>query len=633
MINTDLINNYSQFFKNGYIENEVLFGSNWELFWNFAAERRFQLQFYPFEKDSNVLLIGDSFSALAGILLDKCAAVDSLLDFSDAREIKNKCKIAKLRFPGLNILDKIPDAYGTQKYKYIILNISELDYVEGYVSLVLNIMPENCKLLICAEGNFNDEIKKVLLANGISKHQQFDPLCNGMLVIECTKVGDLVSENQLDWTEYKSLGDGYYRSPLLDSRWIQKHVFPIFYDKCKDQDFDLIEDVKKVQLDLLSKLLDVCAKNNLKIYPIYGTLLGLVRDGGYIKGDDDIDVALMRDDYDKLLSLQNQFTDKYFLQTGANDDCFFGGYARLRNTQTTAIIPPNWWKNCCEGIGIDIFPLDYASRDKKKEAARLRKIRFYQRLLYADSYGFFANFMDMSLLKWKFYKYLGKLFGRKKMLEGLESVLKAGDKHNSQLSVYTRYRNGQLSEQAYFSKALFGNTVELNYEGIVLSAPVGFDQLLKLFYGDEYNSQYGFNEAKIRHGFYNVSVPYQVYKKRFGGLKHPSAIKEPVILFGDGSVFKACLSYYKTRVNIAHLVLLPGYQKEDLNLPVKTWDEFEKLGLEKSSYRAIICSNDVRYAEKVLTDKGFCDYYIFYHERKWMLYANQSQIIKEIQNL
>ena len=48
MINTDLINNYSQFFKNGYIENEVLFGSNWELFWNFAAERRFQLQFYPF---------------------------------------------------------------------------------------------------------------------------------------------------------------------------------------------------------------------------------------------------------------------------------------------------------------------------------------------------------------------------------------------------------------------------------------------------------------------------------------------------------------------------------------------------------------------------------------------------------
>ena len=173
----------------------------------------------------------------------------------------------------------------------------------------------------------------------------------------------------------------------------------------------------------------------------------------------------------------------------------------------------------------------------------------------------------------------------------------------------------------------------MNYEGIVLSAPVGFDQLLKLFYGDEYNSQYGFNEAKIRHGFYNVSVPYQVYKKRFGGLKHPSAIKEPVILFGDGSVFKACLSYYKTRVNIAHLVLLPGYQKEDLNLPVKTWDEFEKLGLEKSSYRAIICSNDVRYAEKVLTDKGFCDYYIFYHERKWMLYANQSQIIKEIQNL
>ena len=87
------------------------------------------------------------------------------------------------------------------------------------------------------------------------------------------------------------------------------------------------------------------------------------------------------------------------------------------------------------------------------------------------------------------------------------------------------------------------------------------------------------------------------------------------------------------RVNIAHLVLLPGYQKPDISLIAETWEEFERLGLEKSSYRAIICSNDVRYAEKFLKDKGFSDYYIFYHDRDWMLYANQSQILKDIQDL
>lgn len=632
MINTNLIINYSHFFKNGYIENDLLFGNRWELFWNFSSERRFQLQFYPFEKDSKVLLLGDSFSALAGILLEKCTVVDSLLDFSDTKDLKVKCQIAKIRFLGLNILDKIPNVSEVQKYNYIVLNISELDFVEGYISIVLNIMPENCRLLICTEGNLYDEIRKVLLNNGIIKYQQFDPLCNGMLVIECTKGEGLVSEDHLNWAGYKSLGD-YYRSPLFNSRWIQKHGFPIFYDKCKDQDFDLIEDVKKVQIDLLSKLLDVCKQNNIMVYPIYGTLLGLVRDGGYIEGDDDIDVAIMREDYDRLISLQKQFTGKYFLQTGANDDCFFGGYAKLRNIQTTAIIPQNWWKNCCEGISIDIFPLDYARSDKKKEVARLKKIRFYQRLLYANSYGFFANFMDMPFLKWKFYKYLGKLLGRKKMLTGLDGEFKAGDKQNSQLSVYTRYRNGQYKGQVYFPKSLFEKIIKLNFEGVLLPVPTGFDQLLKLFYGDNYNSQHGFIEWKRRHGFYNTLIPYPVYKKRFGGLKHPATIKEPIVLFGDGSVFKACLSYYKTRVNIAHLVLLPGYQKSGLDLNVKTWDEFEKLGLGRSTYRAIICSNDARYAEKILTDKGFYDYYIFYHNRDWMLCANQSQIFREIQVL
>ena len=631
--NTRLILNYSEFFKDGYIDNDLLFGSNWELFWNFSSVRRFQLQFYPFDKGENALLLGDSFSALAGVLLEKCAAVDTIPDFSEVGELQHKNQIARLRFPQLNILDKIPNTADAERYKYLILNISAPEFLEGYFSLAINIMPENGRLLICIEGNSYDKAKRVLLANGITKYQQFDPLCNGMLVIECTKQGELSVEEQLDWSGYKSLGDGYYRSPLLDSKWVQKNGFPIFDDNCEDQDFDLIKDVKKVQIDLLAKLSDVCKKNNLTIYPIFGTLLGLVRDGGYIDGDDDIDVALMREDYDKLISLQDQFAGDYFLQTYANDNCFFGGYAKLRNTKTTAIHPQNWWADCCEGICIDIFPIDSVCKNGKEEKKRLKRIRFYQRLLYANSYGTFAEFADMPLLKWKFYKYLGKGLGRKKMIEGLEKAFKSGDRGNSQLSVYTRYNKGRISEQVYFPKPLFKDTIQLNYEGIPMVVPYGFDKLLKLFYGEEYNIQYGFTEGKRRHGFYNTAVPYQVYKKRFGGLKHPGSIKEPVVLIGDGAVFKACLSYYKSRVNMAHLVLLPGFDKSDSDIPAITWKEFENLGLKPSSYRLIICSSDVKYAEKILTDRGINDYYIFYHVREWMLCANQSQIYKDIQNL
>lgn len=626
MINTKLILNYTKEFKEGYLENNLIFGSNWDLFWNFSSARRFQLLFYPFTAGKSALLLGDSYSALAGVLIEKGLSVDFLPDFSENEELKDKYAIAKMRFPQLNISQE------QKKYSYVVVNIAEQEYTEEYLSYAVGCMDKNSILLICAPGILLNDVKKALFKMGLYKYQLFDPLNNGMLVLECVKGSELIVTDKMDWSSYKSLNDGYYQSPLLNEKWIQRNGFPIFFDKCLDQDHELINDVKKVQVDLLTQLMAVCSKNNIKVYPIYGTLLGLVRDGGYIEGDDDIDVALMREDYDKLMALQPEFSGKYFLQTYANDNCFFGGYAKLRNTQTTAIHPQNWWADCCEGISIDIFPMDCVCADKRKEKQKLRKIRFCQRLLYADSYGTFASFKDMPLLRWKFYKYAGKILGRKRIIDYFEKTLKAGDS-SSRLSIYTHYKNGKLTGQDYFSKEFFKNTFEAGYEGVNMAVPAGFDALLKVFYGEGYNNQYAFSESKCRHGFYNISVPYPVYKKRFGGLKHPASIKEPIVLFGDGSVFKACLSYYKSRVNIAKLVLLPGYESVGINLPVITWDEFDKLKWDKSSYRAIICSNDVKYAEELLVEKGFKDYYIFYHVREWMIYANQSQVLKDILSL
>ena len=336
--------------------------------------------FYPFYAGKSAFLLGDSYSALAGVLIEKGLTVDILPDFSENEELRDKYAIAKMRFPQLNISQE------QKKYSYVVVNIAEQEYLEEYLSYAERYMDKNSILLICTPGTLLNDVKKALFKIGLYKYQYFDSLNNGMLVLECTQGLELTISEKLDWSAYKSLNDGYYRSPLLDEKWIQRNGCPIFFDKCLDQDHELINDVKKVQTELLAKLMNVCDRNNIKVYPIYGTLLGLVRDGGYIDGDDDIDVALMREDYDKLMALQPEFSGKYFLQTYANDNCFFGGYAKLRNTQTTAIHPQNWWADCCEGISIDIFPMDYVCSDKRREKQRLRKIRLCQRLLYADSY-------------------------------------------------------------------------------------------------------------------------------------------------------------------------------------------------------------------------------------------------------
>jgi lipopolysaccharide cholinephosphotransferase len=67
-----------------------------------------------------------------------------------------------------------------------------------------------------------------------------------------------------------------------------------------------IEEVKKMNLDILSVVADFCEKNGLRYWLYYGTLIGAIRHNGYIPWDDDIDIIMPRPDYEKFLKSFNQ---------------------------------------------------------------------------------------------------------------------------------------------------------------------------------------------------------------------------------------------------------------------------------------------------------------------------------------
>ena len=126
--------------------------------------------------------------------------------------------------------------------------------------------------------------------------------------------------------------------------------------------YEVSEKLKKiwaVELDLLNELLDVCKKHGINVQVFAGTLLGAVRHKGFIPWDDDVDVAMSREDFKKLCAVApDEFKEPYFFQTALNDRKHFFGFGRLRNCLTTGVIRGHESPDYNNGIYIDVFPLD-----------------------------------------------------------------------------------------------------------------------------------------------------------------------------------------------------------------------------------------------------------------------------------
>ena len=116
----------------------------------------------------------------------------------------------------------------------------------------------------------------------------------------------------------------------------------------------------KVELDILDLIHKICVENDIKYSLAYGTLLGAIRHKGFIPWDDDIDVMMPRDDYNRFIELWDHIEhDGYVL---IDEDCspdYNNNFAKIRKDHTTFL---QYWRQkerkFHKGIYVDIFPVD-----------------------------------------------------------------------------------------------------------------------------------------------------------------------------------------------------------------------------------------------------------------------------------
>ena len=140
---------------------------------------------------------------------------------------------------------------------------------------------------------------------------------------------------------------------------------------------DQLEKLQQVEIDILDEFVRVCDELRIQYFFECGSVLGAVRHQGFIPWDDDIDVGMMREDYNTFIrEAPNYLAEKYYLESDTTEPNSTLLFSKLRNKRT---VFDEGEKKVCNGIFIDIFPHDFLPDDEKRRRrviAKVQKLRW-----------------------------------------------------------------------------------------------------------------------------------------------------------------------------------------------------------------------------------------------------------------
>lgn len=237
------------------------------------------------------------------------------------------------------------------------------------------------------------------------------------------------------------------------------------------------------ELDILRAFAGVCERLGLRYYLVGGTLLGAVRHGGFIPWDDDIDVAMPREDYDRFARIaQAELGPDYFYQSPDTDPHYFLTYAKIRKKGTFFYEERFRDARFEQGVFIDIFPLDFcpprgpvchllfntlAVMNYRGQVDSGEPYRPYKELSGKLGYAFLRLYSPRGLVR-----------ARRRLLR-LSRRLSNGKTLASYAGAYS-YRR-EVSPWDWFR-----DTTEVEFEGRKYVGPKGYDGILTQSYGRNY---------------------------------------------------------------------------------------------------------------------------------------------------
>ena len=242
-------------------------------------------------------------------------------------------------------------------------------------------------------------------------------------------------------------------------------------------------ELKKLHNDLLPILLEldrICKKHNIRYFLSSGTLLGAVRHKGFIPWDDDIDVEMMREDYNKFceickLELNHE---KFFLQTQSNDKNYNWVYGKLRLKNTEYIRSGQTHLKQKTGIFIDIFPLDKVKNNRTSQYLIATGCGICRSILWS-CVGAKNSKTWFQRLKYRMLSIIPRSFAIN-LYKGFSEL------YNNTDAEYRASYNMKLNDRKcyIYKNEWYEDILYMEFEGYKLPIPIGYKDILEMYYGD-----------------------------------------------------------------------------------------------------------------------------------------------------
>lgn len=250
---------------------------------------------------------------------------------------------------------------------------------------------------------------------------------------------------------------------------------------------DVLERIQKEGLCVLKEFIRICDKYNIQYFVVYGTNIGVVRHKGIIPWDDDIDVGMVRDEYEKFLKVApKEIKNNFGIAAPEYGEKYYSLTTKFFKKGTR-------FATLCDhgkfniGIYIDIFVFDFLAEDKKERVKQIRIANLLRKLYVLYNVNFFSNEM-----------YEKEELVKRILLAGAHYLLKIlpitnkmicklwkknAMKFHGKSGMVTQF-SSTMTEESILSIEETKQLIEMPYEDIMVKVPQNYDRILRAVYGD-----------------------------------------------------------------------------------------------------------------------------------------------------